>query len=85
MDEFAAAGVGSIQPGTHSFVVKVWLSDDAQSGRQVAWRGRITHVPSGRCYYFTRTADVTEFLAVYLRQLGVKPTLWSRARRWLRG
>lgn len=83
MNEYATAGVGSIQPNTHSFVVKVWLSESARPSGQAAWRGRITHVPSGSCRYFTRMADVGEFINIYLQQLGVRPTFWSRARRWL--
>jgi len=85
MDEFSAADVGSIQPNTHSFVVKVWLNDHAQRSRQVAWRGRVTHVPTGRCHYFSKTADMADFITLYLQQLGVKQTLRSRVHRWLRG
>jgi hypothetical protein len=83
MDEFAVAEAGSIQPNTHSFVVKVWLNDHLQSSRQVTWRGRITHVPSGRCHYFSKLADTADFITLYLQQLGVRPTLRSRVRRML--
>ena len=85
MDELAGVGVGSIQPDTHSFVVKVWLNDHAQRSGKVIWRGRITHVPSGSCQHFSKTADMVDFIADYLQQLGVKPPLWSRVHRWLRG
>lgn len=85
MNEFAVADVGSIQPNTHSFVVKVWLNGQTPQSGRATWRGRITHVPSGRCRYFTETADVGDFITGYLEQLGVKPTLRSRAHRWLRG
>jgi hypothetical protein len=84
MDELGDAGVGSIQPNTHSFVVKVWLNDHAQRGGRLAWRGRITHVPSGHCRHFSRTSEVAGFIAVYLRQLGVRPALGWRVQRWLR-
>jgi len=85
MDEYAAVGIGSIQPNTHSFVVKVWLNNHSQRSGRAAWRGRITHVPSGQCRYFTKIADVDDFITAYLRQLGAKPTLWSRVLRWVRG
>jgi hypothetical protein len=44
--------MASIQPNTHSFIVKVWLAGpEDETGRHL-WRGRVTHVPSGRDRYF---------------------------------
>ena len=37
----------SIQPNTHSFVVKVWSEETGAASPAVVWRGQITHVPSG--------------------------------------
>ena len=75
----------SIQPKTHSFIVKVWVNDTSQATGQTAWQGRITHVPSGRVHYFVHVDEIAAFVTPYLQQLGVKPTwswrVWHRLRR----
>lgn len=87
MDERGEAEVGSIQPHTHSFVVKVWLADPERPAGTSGWRGRITHVPSGHAGHFSDLRAVAAFIAPYLQALGVRPAPAPsrRARRWLRG
>ena len=85
MDELGEADVGRIQPGTHSFIVKVWLSDHGGGRGRVGWRGRITHVPSGYCHHFVNMKDMAVFITPYLHQLGVRPTLVWKLQQWLRG
>lgn len=76
--------MASIQPSTHSFVVKVWLSGSEHADGPVAWRGRITHVPSGRQRGVRDLAELGAFVAPYLHDLGVRPSWGWKARRWLR-
>jgi hypothetical protein len=85
MDQLEEADVGCIQPDTHSFIVKVWLNDHRQEGGRVDWHGRIIHVPSGHRHHFAKLKDVAVFVAPYLHQLGVRPTLGWKVRQWLRG
>jgi hypothetical protein len=75
--------VASIQPNTHSFVVKVWLVESSDERVQLAWHGRITHVPSGRSYHFTHVNEISLFVTPYLHQLGIKPTRRWKFWQWL--
>jgi len=75
----------SIQPNTHSFVVKVWREETGAPPPKMIWRGQIIHVPSGQRRSFTDLAEIPTFVAPYLQQLGVKPTWWWRVRHWLVG
>jgi hypothetical protein len=85
MDELEEADVGCIQPDTHSFIVKVWLSEQRQRSGRVGWHGRITHVPSGRCHHFVNLRDIAVFMAPYLERLGARPTLGWKFQQWFRG
>lgn len=67
------------ESATHSFVIKIWLED----GDQLRWRGHITHVPSGERRYVEDMGEIRDFILPYLEQMGVKPGLLRRARRWL--
>jgi hypothetical protein len=83
MDELGEADVGSIQPRTQSFVVKVWLVDPERGRGRPGWHGRITHVPSGRNRHFADLGAIAGFIIPYLRLLGVKPALTWKVRLWL--
>jgi hypothetical protein len=85
MDEFGEAEVGAIQPDTHSFVVKVWLSGHPQEGDRDGWHGRITHVPTGHHRHFVKMKDMATFMMPYLHRLGVKPTLRWKVQHWFLG
>ena len=58
--------MASIQPNTHSFIVKVWLVETSDKTVGLTWRGRITHVPSGRFRYFTNASEISIFMTPYL-------------------
>ncbi len=69
------------EPHTHSFIIKIWLEETlAEDGRAV-WRGHITHVPSGQRRYLQDLSEITDFIAIYLEQLGVKVKRGLRLRR----
>ena len=75
--------MASIQPHTHSFIVKVWLAGpDARAGR-LGWRGRVIHVPSGHNQHFRKLVELDGFITPYLHQLGIRRTLRWRLRRWM--
>jgi hypothetical protein len=84
MDERGEVDVGPVQPHTHAFVIKVWLVDPERPAGTSAWRGRITHVPSGRDRHFSDLRTIAAFIVPYLRLLGAKPALSWKVRRWLR-
>jgi hypothetical protein len=70
----------TIQPNTHSFVVKVWSEETGAALPAVVWRGQITHVPSGEQRSFHELNEIAAFVGPYLQQLGVKPSWWQRLR-----
>jgi hypothetical protein len=76
--------MASIQPNTHSFIIKVWVNDVGQTKGRIVWQGRITHVPSGHLRHFVKVDEIASFVMPYLQQLGVKPTWSWRIRHWLR-
>lgn len=53
---------------TQSFVIKVWMGEPDDDCR-MNWRGRITHVPSGESRYVTDLAEITSFIAAYLKKM----------------
>lgn len=64
--------------------MKVWLEDAKEGDAQTAWRGRITHVPSGENRYVTDLGEISSFIATYLRQMGAQVECGRELRRWLR-
>jgi hypothetical protein len=65
---------------THSFIVKVWLEETARETRRARWSGHITHVPDGERRYLKDLDGVTDFIARYLEEMGVRIALRSRPR-----
>ena len=47
---------------THSFIIRIWLEDERG---QKAWRGHITHVPSGKRRYMKEFDDILAFIIPY--------------------
>lgn len=70
------------EPTAHSFIVKVWSEEPAEG--TVIWRGRITHVPSGRATYITHLGELARFITPYLYQMGVRASLTYRIREQFR-
>jgi hypothetical protein len=68
---------------SHSFIVKVWLERTRSAVHGPAWRGRITHVPSGERQYVEELDAIALFIAPRLAALGVRLSPVWRFRRWL--
>ena len=71
------------ETNTHPFIVKVWLEETTEQAGRATWRGHITHVPSGQGCYVQDLSSISSFVALYLAELGVKPSLWTRLSWWL--
>jgi hypothetical protein len=71
-----------IPPSTVSFIVKVWLEERPGERRKAVWRGHITRVPTGQRVYVQKLAQITDFIAACLVEMGVEPGFFSRLRRW---
>jgi hypothetical protein len=56
----------------HSFVVKLWLEKTDDEPPRVTWHGSITHVPDGERRYLKDPNEVSDFIAIYLKQMGVE-------------
>jgi hypothetical protein len=74
----------------HSFIVRVWLEEDAEGDRPAVWRGHVTHAVSRERVYIS---DLREILPIILSQLPQQPAiertgglrcLLGRLCRWLR-
>ena len=56
---------------TCSFIVKVWL-EEMDEPEHMTWRGHITHVFSHKRRYFENLHAIPDFIAQYLKEMGVK-------------
>ena len=68
----------------HSFIIKLWLEVEGGKGEPTAWRGYITHVPTGDRRYLTSLSDITTFVREYLNGAHAAFHSKSRTRQWLR-
>jgi hypothetical protein len=68
---------------TCSFIVKIWRERTGVRPDQVAWRGHITHVPSGRQRYLRKLDDIVIFILADVARMGVPLSVYWRLRRWL--
>ena len=57
---------------TLSFVIKIWLEEEASATNSARWRGHITHVPSGQRNYFERLEALISVIRPFLENLGVQ-------------
>jgi hypothetical protein len=62
----------SAEFNVHSFIVKVWLEEDATKNSRTIWRGHITHVPSGVRRYLKNLGDIAVFIEPYLKAMGIR-------------
>ena len=62
--------MNAIDPGSHSFIVKIWLEEAATELGQATWRGHITHVPDGKRRYLKDLSEVASFIGPYLEGMG---------------
>ena len=56
----------------HSFIVKVWLEEEATKNSCTIWHGHITHVPSGDRRYLKNLDEIALFIQPYLEAMGVQ-------------
>jgi len=62
----------SAEFNVHSFIVKVWLEDDATINSGGIWHGHITHVPSGDRRYLKNLGEIIVFIEPYLKAMGIR-------------
>lgn len=60
----------SFESNTHSFVIKIWLEETDERSDSSVWRGHVTHVPSRNRRYVDGLQGITDFITIYLEQLG---------------
>jgi len=66
-----------------SFIIKFWLEETTEGERRAAWRGHITHVPSGERGYVRRLDDILDFISPYLEAMGGEVERRRRFWVWL--
>jgi hypothetical protein len=74
----------SLEPGAQSFIVKVWVEDNTETGGRGEFRGHITHVSSHERRYLKNLGEIEEFIAPYLEEMGAKLGVRWRIRRCLK-
>ena len=75
----------SFESSTNSFVVKIWLEDIEEIKETPLWRGHITHVPSKKRQHIKDLDGITNFITLYLKEMGVEGEEISQGvRGWLR-
>lgn len=73
----------SAEFNVQSFIVKVWLEEEAAHSSGTTWHGHITHVPSGEKRYLKNLAEIALFIQPYLEAMGIRFGLVERIRRCL--
>jgi hypothetical protein len=67
----------------HSFIVKIWIEEDADTDGHSKWHGHITRVPGGEKRYLRRLSEIDDFIRPYLKEAGIRFGLSDRIRKWL--
>jgi hypothetical protein len=63
--------------GSESFIVKVWVEEDTPAQTSF-FRGRITHVQTGKLQYFDNPRVMLAFMMPFLRQIPAShPARWQ--------
>ena len=62
----------SAEFNVHSFIVKVWLEEEATKNNDTIWHGHITHVPSGEKRYLKNLDEIALFIQPYLEAMGIR-------------
>ena len=73
----------SAEFNVHSFVVKVWIEEEATKNSSAIWRGHITHVPGSEKRYLNNLDDIALFIQPYLEAMGIRFGLSERIKRYL--
>jgi hypothetical protein len=66
-----------------SFIVKIWSEGTDGEGKNLRWRGHITHVPSGDRHYVNGLSEISNSIEAYLKSAGTTVAAKSWTRRWL--
>jgi hypothetical protein len=74
----------SAEFNVHSFIVKLWLEEEATKNSDSVWHGHITHVPSGEKRYLKNLDQISLFIQPYLEAMGIRFGLSERIRKCLR-
>jgi hypothetical protein len=53
-------------PDAYTFVLRLWIEEDATDGRPLRWRGHITNVLDGRRRSVQSFHQVNRFIAEYI-------------------
>ncbi|MCP4428739.1 MAG: hypothetical protein GY803_30000 [Chloroflexi bacterium] len=69
-----------IESSAHSFIIKVWREENDRP----AWRGHITHVPSGERRYLQELNGIIAFIIPYLREMGINARNRGFLNRWIK-
>ncbi len=72
-----------VEPGTQSFIVKIWVEESGEDTSRGVWHGHITHVSSHQRRYLKDMNEIQDFIAPYLEEMGVKVGKRWRLRGWL--
>lgn len=59
------------EANTHSFVIRIWLEEQASRQGRARWRGHVTHVSSGARRHVERLSEISRFIGTYLEAMGV--------------
>ncbi len=71
-----------IESEIQSFIIRIWVEERAEEAGRSVWRGHITHVLSGRRRYLKNLAEIGDFIAPYLENMGLQLGLRWRLRHW---
>jgi hypothetical protein len=73
----------SAEFNAHSFIIKVWVEEEANKHNNPIWHGHITHVPGGEQRYLRNLSEIEGFVEPYLSAMSIRFGLWERIRSWL--
>src|SRR5690349_5894393 len=73
----------SAEFNVHSFIVKVWIEEEATKNSRAIWHGSITHVPGNEKRYLKNLDDIALFIQPYLEAMGIQFGLLERIKRCL--
>lgn len=73
---------------SQSYIIKIWIEEGSETGNHSTWRGYIVDVLSGNKRYLKNLDEISDFIAPYLEDMGVKvgirrriSSCWSRMRK----
>ena len=58
-----------LEKSRHSFVITLWAVDLEPADERALWRGHITHVLTKHRQYVQSLEDISQFIAMYIKQM----------------